>query len=425
MSVYAHQAQEHIAGEQALFFRASDRLRLEGFVAALTQNGMSLSMVSEHDAILDHYGKLLIARLREVAPEINLEVYFPDNAEALISRFNDILKAYSIEDAMSVSAQCAQPKIWMLHDASSLPDHEIQLLARLIQNFPGANIRVVMLLTQASQKKQLLSTFGRRILNWDIETPNPEQRSAMLEQARAQGRMVLVSELLMHLTPPPPVLLGAPSATNAEKISQSVLVEKWKKSGQGQPRGTKWFAASSLLLVTCSLAVGLWYKDTIIPLLTANSPQQTVVVVDTPAAIAQELAQGISAQAAQGGATVVEEIIHTSAQAQAGQSWILQMPGTAFVVLHSTASSHQEIKFWLQNQPQLKLAQIVAHTLPNQTGLQFSAVSAPFTAITEAQAFAEGPGMTKDAVVHTGQFLRDQFPSESKNMAPPPLEKTR
>ena len=424
MNVYAHQAEEHIADEQALFFRSTDRLRLEGYVAALTQNGMSLSMVSDHDAILEHYGKLLIARIREVAPQINLEVYFPDNAEALISRFNEILKAYSIEDAMSATTQSAQPKIWMLHDASALPDHEIQLLARLVQNFPGANIRVVMLMTQASQKKQLLSAFGRRILNWDIETPNPEQRSAMLEQARAQGREVLVGELLMQLTPPSPVFLGDPTTVRAEKMTQTMPVEKFEKLGLGQRRGIKWFAASILLLVACCLAVGLWYRDAIIPLLAANPTQPPAVVVASPAAGAQEQQQGISAQTA-GEGKDIEEIILTPAQAQAGQSWLLEMPAAAFVVLHSTASSHQEIKFWLQNQPQLKLAQIVAHTLPNQTGLQFSAVSAPFTSITEARGFAEGPGMPKDAVVYSRQFFKEQFSSDPKNIAIPQLEKTR
>jgi hypothetical protein len=101
------------------------------------------------------------------------------------------------------------------------------------------------------------------------------------------------------------------------------------------------------------------------------------------------------------------------------------MPAASFVVLHSSASSHQEIKFWLQKQPQLKLAQIVAHTLPNQTGLLFSAISAPFTSITEARGFVEGLGMSKDAVVYSAQFIKEQFPPESKNMATPQLEKIR
>lgn len=426
MNVRAHQAQEHMAGEKALFFRATDRLRLEGFVAALTQNGMSLAMVSDHDVILDHYVKMLISRVREVAPEVSLEVYFPANAEALIARFNERLKEHSIEDAMSDRALSAAPKIWVLHDASALPDHEIQLLARLVQNFPGANIRVIMLMTHASQKAQLLTTFGRRILNWDIETPNAEQRSAMLEQARAQGREISVGELLKQLAPTG-VFLGASTADQAKEKTQTVPIQNFQKTRPDQPKAKpgqrkarKWIAACILLLIVCSMAVGFWYKDAIIPLILATKSAALKPSVQSPAANVP-----VTASTTDRVGKDNEEIIHTPVQTQAGQSWILGMPAVTFVVLHSTASSYQEIKFWLQNQPQLKLAQIVAHTLPGQTGLQFSAVSAPFTSFTEAREFADGAGMPKGAAVYSGQFLREQFASEPKTIAAPQPEKSR
>ncbi|MCX7234200.1 MAG: hypothetical protein NTY26_12330, partial [Burkholderiales bacterium] len=199
MSLPMHHRDDDLTINQAIFFRVSDRLRLEGYVAGLIQSGMSLSMVSAQDAILDHYGKLLVARLREAAPEIELEVCFPASADALISRFNEVLQTYSIQDAMGNKVQNAPPKIWIVHDAAALPDHEIQLLARLVQNFPGANIRVVMLLTAASGKHELLNAFGRRFLHWDIEPPTLAQKNALLEQARAQGRETLVNGLLKQL----------------------------------------------------------------------------------------------------------------------------------------------------------------------------------------------------------------------------------
>ena len=41
---------EAVAGVQPLFFRVADRMRLEGYVAALVDDNMSLSLVSGHDA---------------------------------------------------------------------------------------------------------------------------------------------------------------------------------------------------------------------------------------------------------------------------------------------------------------------------------------------------------------------------------------
>jgi len=261
-----------------LFFRNADRLRLEGCVAALVQDGMSLAMVSSNDALLDHYGKLLVARLRDTAPQITLEVYFPASAEALLARFNDVLVSSSVDSARDSTARVANPKIWIVHDASALPDHEIQLLARLVQNFPGANIRVVMLLTTASKKQQLLSAFGRRILNWEIEPPTQEQKDAMLEMGRAQGREGVVSSLLQKISASEPYSLSKPLAALAASRAQSALNAAYDPaatdgldddsrsqedatSSEPSPWRTrmKWAGVASALLATCGVAVALLY----------------------------------------------------------------------------------------------------------------------------------------------------------------------
>lgn len=261
-----------------LFFRNADRLRLEGCVAALVQDGMSLAMVSSNDALLDHYGKLLVARLRDTAPQITLEVYFPASAEALLARFNDVLVSSSVDSARDATARVASPKIWIVHDASALPDHEIQLLARLVQNFPGANIRVVMLLTTASKKQQLLSAFGRRILNWEIEPPTQEQKDAMLEMGRTQGREGVVSSLLQKISASEPYSPSKPLAALAATRAQSALNAAYDPAAtdglddDSHPKddGTpselspwrtrlKWAGVATALLATCGVAVALLY----------------------------------------------------------------------------------------------------------------------------------------------------------------------
>jgi len=110
MSDFNSYGEQPVVGLAPLFFRVADRMRLEGYVAALVDDNMSLSLVSGHEAILDHYGRLLVARLREAAPHIGLEVYFPASADALITRFNEVLQSYSIEDAMGSKAPAAPAK---------------------------------------------------------------------------------------------------------------------------------------------------------------------------------------------------------------------------------------------------------------------------------------------------------------------------
>ena len=265
---------DSIAGVQPLLFRVADRMRLEGYVSALVQDNMSLSLVSGFDAILDHYGKLLVARLREAAPHIGLEVCFPASADALITRFNEVLQDYSIEDAMGAKFHNAPPKIWIVHDAGALPDNEIQLLARLVQHFPGANIRVVMLFNASSQKQKLLAAFGRRILSWEIEPPTAEQADILLEQARAQGREGVVGALLRQIAPhkkpalhpmamPELVVEPPPTAppTEAKAAAAAAPAQDAPASADSPPSRKLWLWASlaAALLMACIFGVMVLY----------------------------------------------------------------------------------------------------------------------------------------------------------------------
>ncbi len=185
----------------SLFFRPADRLRLEGCIAAITQDGRSLALSSHHEAALDHYGRLLTERLRRAAPQSQIETYFPASTDALVSRFNEVLAGQTMREAMSEGPAQVTERIWVVHDAGALAEHELQLLARLVSNFPGANIRTVLLLGPTQRSRKAFESLGRRFVRWDIEAPTPEQAQAMISQARIEGCENLVSQLLRHLQP--------------------------------------------------------------------------------------------------------------------------------------------------------------------------------------------------------------------------------
>jgi hypothetical protein len=191
-------------GVEPLFFRAADRFRLEGCVASLVRDGRSLALSSNREAALDHYSRLLIARLRESSPLSPLEVYFPADTAAMLARFNDVLAAQSVQQAMQMPGLESPPRIWIVHDAGALADHEVKLLARLVQNFPGANIRIVLLLGTSTQSRKVFDSFDRRMLRWDIEAPTPEQAELMLQQGRDDGCEGVVKILLKKLEAPVP-----------------------------------------------------------------------------------------------------------------------------------------------------------------------------------------------------------------------------
>lgn len=180
-------------------FRSADRMRIDGCANAIAREGLSLSLQCEHEALLDHYLGLLLQRLRQEAPEHSIEVYFPTNTDSLLGRFNEALARQSVEQATRSSTQASPAQIWIVHDAQAMPEAEIQLLARLIQNFPGANIRAILLMSGANAAQNNLSAFGRKILRWEIEAPNPEQAQAALDTARTEGRLLPVQQLLKRI----------------------------------------------------------------------------------------------------------------------------------------------------------------------------------------------------------------------------------
>lgn len=192
----------HSQGLNDLFFRTADRMRLEGCVNAVAHEGLSLALSCTQEALLDHYVQQLLLQLRQAAPEHRVEVYFPANTESLIARFNDALASQSLREATRNGKTLHSRQIWLVHDAQTLPDHELQLLARLIQNFPGAHISAVLLMIGQAPEQQTLSAFGRKLLRWDIELPTEEQRQATLELARVHGQAEAMTLLLRRMGKP-------------------------------------------------------------------------------------------------------------------------------------------------------------------------------------------------------------------------------
>jgi hypothetical protein len=268
------------AGLAPLYFRHADRLRLEGCVAGLLRDGRSLALSSNREAALDHYSRLLFARLRESSPSSQLEVYFPADTAAMLARFNEVLATQSVEQAMKVSGTESVARIMIVHDAGALADHEVQLLARLVQNFPGANIRIVLLLGTSARSRKIFESFDRRMLRWDIEAPTPEQAETMLAQGREDGCEGVVRALLQKMQAPEPGEMvqadpagidplgfdapGARSPASTDVFTFSGGATKGRAETDGKPAESKnrksrsgffrWFLAVSALAV---LSVGI------------------------------------------------------------------------------------------------------------------------------------------------------------------------
>jgi len=193
----AHEVSNDTVGTEGIFLRTADRRRFDYVMQAVQQQSLSLSLSSPHDGVLDHYGRIVINKLRRM-PDLQIEVFLPQNTEALLDRFNQILGGLSLEDARNGADSPAPRRVLIAHDAKAISARDLQLLARLVQDFPGANVSLILLMdrTGIAQHEKSLDNFGQRLLRWPLEQPTRAEGESLLKVARAMGFEVEVKKVL-------------------------------------------------------------------------------------------------------------------------------------------------------------------------------------------------------------------------------------
>ena len=193
----AHEVSNDTVGSEGIFLRTADRRRFDYVMQAVQQQSLSLALSSPHDGVLDHYGRIVINKLRKM-PDLQIEVFLPQNTEALLDRFNQILGGLSLEDARNGADSPAPRRVLIAHDAKAISARDLQLLARLVQDFPGANVSLILLMdrTGIAQHEKSLDNFGQRLLRWPLEQPTRAEGESLLKVARAMGFEVEVKKVL-------------------------------------------------------------------------------------------------------------------------------------------------------------------------------------------------------------------------------------
>ena len=170
------------------FFRVTDRLQMESCLSAVAQDGKSVVISSDSNELIDHYGASFVRRIKQKLPQTQLEVFLPRDTEAMLERFNQLLNTLSLDVATKQRVGLAPEKVWVVHDANAMGGHEIQLLTRLIQQFPGAGISVILMFTEGTSQGDAIANQNKQFIAWSLERPSAEQKLAAIQQARKNGQ---------------------------------------------------------------------------------------------------------------------------------------------------------------------------------------------------------------------------------------------
>jgi len=444
-------------------FRAADRMRIDGCANAIAREGLNLALFCPFEALLDHYTGLLLQRLRQQAPEHSIEVYFPANTDSLLGRFNEVLAKQSVQQATRLPTAAEHTQIWLVHDAQKLPESEIQLLARLIQNFPGANIRAILLMSGHEAAKIPLPAFGRKILRWDIEVPTEEQAQAALEQAQHSGHFTAVHQLLQRIqrkplaaapfsaaavgqiaaeSSPPPVALASPSLTAVKRLhtfqqhgakslknfreslpslsKTTILIRKNAKLSMAI--GSALIASTLIMLWLQPEAFGLnslknkppQPKAQVLPLPPVASPNSAASAPITSENNAPKAAAlPPSAPPTALVQTRAEPSIEAPDAAVQAQGWVRAMDPNSFLIQYGTSTTYEKGLDIQRKFPELKESRIVAAYRPGEKLAHFVIVSGPYTPAAQAYEAAKRPGLPSGSWVRSTRNLLDQLKAPS------------
>lgn len=166
----------HMMNPRVAAIRAEDQAPLQELIHAIGQAHRNALVVCEDDLVLDAIGVQLARALRRL-PHLHLELYQPSSTESLLARFNGMVADLPLHAAQAVLQPHERLRVWVLHLTQQRDLADVQLLLRLVQGFPGAGVRLLLLLSQEVASDRSLASLGPRVHRWDVECDGGPQRA--------------------------------------------------------------------------------------------------------------------------------------------------------------------------------------------------------------------------------------------------------
>ena len=208
-----------VQGED-IFFRAEDIQFANGIADAIADDLTSLELIGTSAAAINHYGRLLLKRLRQ-QPNIELEAYLPTGVESLVDQFNVALSSISMADATRGPNPDRPVKVFISSEISAGNARDGRMLARLVNNFPGANIKLIWVHQEAAEpeREEAIEFASKNAARWYVLTPTRAQAACILADAQKAGIENQARQLLDKIDP---ALLGssAPAVMRHRRVAE-------------------------------------------------------------------------------------------------------------------------------------------------------------------------------------------------------------
>ena len=181
-----------------IFFRPKDKKRLAEAVDAIVENDLGVAIIGSNEVILDHYCRMLVARMREVE-RFQLDVFLPVTTDSLLTRFNKMLAEISLEQAAKPPSEGQTVRLLVINEARVVNQDQWGLLVRLLADFPGVNARLVLVINKSGwpDHEKLLHSLGKKMHRWVVNVPATDEARLLMDAAEDAGYQVETDALLI------------------------------------------------------------------------------------------------------------------------------------------------------------------------------------------------------------------------------------
>lgn len=397
-----------------IFFRAVDRLQIESYLTALRQDNKSLVLVSKYKELLTYYGERVVRRINQDFPQTSLEVLLPADTEGLLERFNAILNSLSFQVATKPTSKGMPDKIWLIQNANALGEKDIQILLKLIENFPGAGICAVLMFDASETESLPIFDNNPKINTWVLSLPTPEQKLNAIQEARRNGTEEIAIEFFNQLAKSEKSLSTSNNANTARLSAdeQTTLAstppkehstytkpkvsEAAKSTSSPQKKIWTWiFVLLGLLTISVGVSAVLHPEvaDKIQSAISNKSKNVKAIQSEDSTTSSDTSSNPISA-------TDIPEV------ALQGQRWLMTLPEDHFVLEFQTFATAQEAQKQTEDKEWLKRTFVVPVRVEGSNEVKFLLVDGPFRTAEMAKKAASRMPNSSDIVIENVAGLR-------------------
>ncbi len=248
------------------FYRVTDRLQMESCLTALAQDSKSVVIYSQSSELLDYYGAAFVRRVKQKLTHSQVEIFMPRDTEAMLERFNKLLNTLSLDIATASRMGKSPDKVWVVYDANALGAHELQLLTRLIQQFPGSGVCIVLMFSSETTQNDDVTRPNKQFVSWGLDLPTSEQKLTAIQQARKNGQEELATQFFAKLTKAASKTASAPSTVQAVAAARRPSPDESKnRPAKKKSSALLPWLLGILGLLLISLLMALWLNPDVWP----------------------------------------------------------------------------------------------------------------------------------------------------------------